>query len=92
MKEDPLKQCPECGGVEFHRVPCLPHTDMVEFHKPIEMLSIALNTPDEIRDFQRACPDVEISDDPADENYGVPIARSRKQKLQALRAAGFEEK
>jgi len=45
----------------------------------------------EIRAFKQRCPDVDLSDDPDDPMYGVPIARSRKAKLEALKAAGFVE-
>lgn len=84
--------CPKCGGGRYHRVPCLPNTDMREFRKPIEMFSIGMEDDDEIRAFKERCPDVDVSMDPNDELYGVPIARTRKQKLQALNAAGFEER
>lgn len=92
MSEAELTTCPECGGETYQKRPSLPHSDMVEFHKPIELLSIALNHDDEIREFQKAAPDVPIETDPRSEHYGIPIAKSRKQKLQALEAAGFVEK
>jgi hypothetical protein len=56
------------------------------------MHSIACTTPEEIAQLKRAAPDVEVSTDPRDELYGVPIARNRHQKLQALAAIGWEEK
>lgn len=92
IREAALTVCPACQAREYRRVPTLPSTDLREFRKPIEMLSIALNTDEEIREFKQQCPDVEVSMDEADDLYGVPIARNRKQKLAALDAMGFEEK
>lgn len=89
-----LSECPNCGvddGNLYHRVPTLAHTDLKEFHDPIEMYSIALNDDQEIEEFVRKCPDVKIATDPRDPMYGVPIAASRKQKLDALKAVGFVE-
>lgn len=92
IHDEPHTECPDCHEQAFHRVPCLPHSDMVEFRKPIEMQSIGLNHPDDIQAFKAACPDVEISTNPDDDLYGIPIARTRKQKLQALRAMRCVEK
>lgn len=91
MSSTPLTVCPKCKGAEYHRVPSVPHTNLIEFHKPIEMFSIACNSLEEIREMQVKAPDVLISDDPNDEMYGVPIARNRAQKKAALAAAGFME-
>lgn len=55
------------------------------FRDPIEMHSIAMTEPAEIAVFRQKAPDVQVVD-------GVPVAKNRHQKLQALRAAGFEEK
>jgi hypothetical protein len=65
---------------------------MVEFHRPIEMHSVSMAHPDEIEEFRRRCPGVEVSSDPTDDLYGVPIARTRREKLAVLDAVGFEEK
>lgn len=67
------------------------HLD-VEWNTPIQMFSIGLTDDDEIKQFKQACPDVDVSTDPRDDLYGVPIARTRRQKLAALEAVGFEEK
>ena len=91
MKDPHLTECPACGAAAYERRPTLPHSDMVEFHKPIEMYSIALNSDEEIRAFQEKCPDVQVSADPRDDMYGVPIARTRKDKLSAMAAMGYEE-
>lgn len=91
MSDEHLTTCPKCGAVDYHRRVALPHTDMLEFHKPIELYSVALNTDEEIRAFKRTAPDVFVETDPRSEMYGVPIARSRKQKLAALEATGCVE-
>ena len=91
IRSDPLTLCPSCGAECFHRVPTLPHTDLKEYHTPIEQFSIAMETDEEIRDFMRKAPDVQVSTDPNDEMYGVPIAKCRRDKLQALKAAGYVE-
>lgn len=85
---DRPERCPACDGV-MHRLPALFHSDMVAFHRPIEMFSIASEDPAEIRRMKEA--GVEVSDDPTREDYGVPIARTRKDKLRALKAVGFVE-
>lgn len=91
MRDDPLTHCPQCGSTEYGRVPTLPTPDR-EYGTPIQMFSIGLNHPDDIAEFKRACPDVDIATDENDPLYGVPIARTRRQKLAALNAAGFEER
>lgn len=91
MAHPAFTQCPTCGADTYHRVPTLPHTDLKEFHTPIEMFSVAMDNDAEIRAFKASCPDVDVETDPRSESYGIPIARNRKQKLQALSAAGFIE-
>lgn len=80
----------KCGKA-MERVPVLPHTDLKDYHTPIELYSVAMEDQAEIEEFARKCPDVQISTDPRDEMWGVPIARNRKGKLQALKAAGHHE-
>lgn len=58
---------------------------------PIEMLSIGVDSEEEIAAFRRRNPGVEISSDRNDRNFGVPIATSRKEKLQILKNEGFVE-
>lgn len=58
---------------------------------PIEMLSIAVDNEDEIDEFRKRNPGVEISRDRRDRNFGVPIATSRSEKLRILKAEGFVE-
>lgn len=90
MHSEAPELCPKCGKA-MDRVPALAHTDMKEFHTPITMFSIGLNSPEEIRAFKQKCPDVEVNEDPEHPDWGLPIARSRKQKKQALKAMGYRE-
>lgn len=85
-------ECPKCRAHEYTRLVDYVHSDLKEFHTPIQMLSVACNSWEEIRQIQTKCPDAEISDDPDDELFGVPIARSRKAKMQILAATEFVEK
>ena len=91
INEKVLILCDTCK-VSKRRVPCLPHTDMREFHNPIQMQSLGCSDPQEIRAFQLRNPDAKISTDPKDPLYGVPIAHTRKEKLDILKAEGWEEK
>lgn len=84
--------CPNCGAA-MAKVPSLPHTDIKEFGTPIEMYSIALDNDEQIRDFVRKTNgNIDVPTDPNDPMYGIPIARTRKQKLAALEAAGYVER
>lgn len=85
---DNPEACPRCHKNMIRQFP-LVHTDLQDFHTPIEMFSVACNTPDEIRQMQRV--GVPISDNPSDPMYGVPIAHNRSEKKKALKAAGFVE-
>ena len=89
INDDPLSTCGECGS-PIKRVPTVPHVQK-EFHKPINMYSIGLNNDEEIRAFKQACPDVDVATDQRDELYGIPVARTRGQKLKALKTMGFVE-
>ena len=80
--------CPICGEV-MHKLPSLVHTDLKPFHIPIVMHSIGCTDMGQIREMQKA--GVSISDDPRDENFGVPIAHTRHEKLKALKVAKFQE-
>lgn len=90
MADAHLTACPECAGAYVRQVTA-PHTDLKEFSSPIEMFSIALDTEDEVRAFKLKCPDVEMQDDPKHPDFGLPIARNRKQKLAALKAVNYQE-
>lgn len=83
-----LPDCPKCG-TDMEHVPTLCHTDMKAFHTPVKLYSVACNSMEEIREMQAA--GVPCSDDPNDEDFGVPVATTRKEKLAALKTAGFIE-
>jgi len=86
------RACPKCGADgSYERQVSLPHSDLIEFHKPIEMFSIAMEDPEEIKRFITKT-GVAVSLDPSDPLYGVPIARNRSEKRKALNDAGFEER
>lgn len=55
------------------------------FHKPIEMFSVAPETPAQMRKLREQCPDIKFTPD------RVPIAHSRAEKLRILKVCGFEE-
>ncbi len=92
MSEATLAFCPECKSPHHYRVPPRTHTDMVAYHKPIEMQSIALCNNEDIRAFKRRNPGIEVSEDYNNPLHGVPIARTRRDKLSILRAENWEEK
>ena len=58
---------------------------------PIEMMSIAVDSEEEVDAFRRRNPGVEISRDRDNRNFGVPIAKSRSEKLRVLQNEGFIE-
>jgi putative FmdB family regulatory protein len=87
----PAELCPNCGDITYTRQVSRPHSDMVSFSTPIEMFSIAMDTPEEVRAFARRCPDVDIETNEDHPMFGVPVARNRKAKLQALAVAGYME-
>jgi putative FmdB family regulatory protein len=87
----PIEKCPKCGIFEYIKQITSPHTDLQEFHTPIEMMSVACNSLEEVREIQQKCPGVQIDDNPDSEMFGIPIAKNRKEKLAVLKAAGFRE-
>lgn len=58
---------------------------------PIEMLSIAVDSEEEVDAFRERNPGVEISRDRSSRVFGVPIATSRSEKLRILQREGFAE-
>lgn len=81
--------CPKCKFHSYAKQVSRVHTDLKEFSTPIVMHSIGCTDMGQIREMQKA--GVSISDDPRDENFGVPIAHSRHEKLKALKVAKFQE-
>lgn len=55
-----------------------------DFHKPIEMLSIACNPQDSMEMQQILGPDITVRN-------GVPIAHNRREKLYILDKLGYQE-
>jgi hypothetical protein len=80
--------CPTCGQ-SMEKLPSLIHTDLQDFHTPIEMHSIGCTNMRQIREMQEA--GVPCSDDPRDPLFGTPVARNRSEKKKALKVAGFVE-
>ena len=62
-----------------------------EYAKPIEMMSLAVDTVEEVHAFRTRNPDIEISDRPGDRNFGIPVVKSRQQKLSVLHREEFIE-
>jgi hypothetical protein len=59
--------------------------------KPVEMLSIAVDNEEEVDAFRARNPGVEISRDRSSPLFGVPVAKSRSEKLRVLKQEGFVE-
>lgn len=69
-----------------NRVPeGVPGTPMRAFHTPIEMYSVAPNSPGEVRELRKA--GVELTPDTL-----VPIAHTRQEKMRILALSGCEER
>lgn len=79
--------CPQCGA-KMHRTYMgrSPHSSATPYQHPIEMYSVAPNSPQELAAFRRANPDVQLND------QLVPLARNRQEKLHILKSLGYEEK
>lgn len=80
------KNCPECNAV-VEKVPGAVHRRGLDpvFRKPIEMFSVAPETPDQMAALRKARPETQFTD------QGVPLARTRTEKLAILKAVGYEE-
>ncbi len=60
--------------------------------EPIEMMSISVDNDEEIAAFRRRNPGTDISHDRNDRLYGIPVVKSRGEKLRVLKREGFQEK
>lgn len=89
---DSIQVCPKCNHLAYEKQVSVSRAKDAEFRTPIDLYSIAMESQEEIQAFKRRAPDVDCSDDPNDPMYGVPIARTRQAKLQALEVAGFQER
>lgn len=80
--------CPSCGAVMDHDFMALgtPATLDKAYRKPIMMYSIAPETPQQLADLRRKCPDTEFTHDL------VPLAHNLAEKGRLLAAVDFEEK
>jgi len=56
------------------------------YQTPIEMFSVAPETPAQLADLRRKMPDVQLTD------QLVPVARNRQEKLRILKAVNGEER
>jgi hypothetical protein len=90
--------CEECGGETFRDEAVAQRMQQSgkrnitgAFAKPIEMLSVALDDEQGIREFKQRNPDVECSMDRSSPHFGVPMARTRQEKLSVLKNEGFAE-
>lgn len=92
MASSDRQECPKCGAATYQKQVSVGIPRQVEFHTPVELYSIAMEDQDEIRAFKQSAPNVDCSDDPDNPMYGVPIARTRQAKLQALKVSGFVER
>jgi len=81
-----MQYCEICGQPMFRDLPAEHmNTPLQAFHTPIEMYSVAPETPGQAADLRRKLPDVKFND------LGVPVAHNRQEKLAILRATGFQE-
>ena len=86
IHESKLVRCPVCNSNRYRRLISIPSGAMErEFQTPIELHSIAPVTDWEISAFKQRNPGVDLTPD------GVPLARTRKQKLRILKREGFQE-
>ncbi len=78
--------CSKCGHSSHRdmRAEGSPNSMNDAFYKPIEMYSIAPNTPAEKRQLQEAGATF-------DKETGVPLARTRSEKLRLLEVVGYVE-
>ena len=89
IADDPI--WPKCCGATMPRVPNLLRRPTAAFHKPIEMISLALDNEQQITEFRHRNPTADISSDRSSPVFGVPLAHTREEKLRILRNEGFEE-
>lgn len=84
--DDP-ETCPTCGAQMAHNFMArgTPATLDKPFHKPIEMFSIAPETPQQMADLRRKLPDTQFTRDL------VPLAHTRAEKMRILKAVNYQE-
>jgi len=81
-----IPACEVCGS-DMHRdiqaEQC--STPLKAFFKPIEMYSLAPDTPEQYRDLKRKCPHIQFND------QLVPLATCRQEKKDLMKAVGNVE-
>jgi len=87
LRDGPGERCSQCGAVT-ERVFSIhaPGTSLRAFDTPIEMYGCAPETPAQMADLRRRCPDIEYTE------LLVPIARTPQDKKDVLKACGFEDR
>jgi len=86
QSEIPCSKCNDGTMMRRNFAGKAPGTFNRAFRKPIEMFSIAPETPAELAAFRKRNPDVKLTE------QFVPLARSRAEKLRILRNENFEER
>jgi len=85
-KRDDATDCPKCHAIMARDIVAEgTNTPMQEFHRPIEMYSVAPISTEEVAELRRKLPDVKFND------LMVPVAHSRHEKMAILKATGFQE-
>jgi hypothetical protein len=86
------KQCPKCLFFSMVREISVPHTHR-DFNKPIEHYSCAPTDPEDVMALrQKLSNEIQMSTDPDDPMYGIPISRNETERQAVLKAVGFVDK
>ena len=89
MKDwDKPKSCPHCSSYMGRDLAAEHTNSRSTYKKPIEMFSVAVD-PEDISAFRQRNPGVDVAE--KGPLTGVPIARSRTEKLSILKNEGFHE-
>jgi hypothetical protein len=84
--------CPKCRLFSGVRQFPQTHTHR-DFNKPVEHYSLAPVHHEDVTALRAKLPaEVEMSIDPKDEMYGIPISRNETERQAVLRAAGYVDK
>jgi putative FmdB family regulatory protein len=79
-----VQECPECKQLTAKRqFPC-PHAQL-DFHKPIELFSLAPVKKEEVDNFRQQNPDIQCEGDPASDMYGVPVVHNEQERSRVLK-------
>jgi hypothetical protein len=84
--------CPKCHLMSAVREFPQTHTHK-DFSKPVQHYACAPVNHEDVMALRNKLPaDIEMSTDPQDELYGIPISRNETQRQQVLKAAGHVDK